>query len=157
MLTFCTTVRCNDEYDMIVGTSTNCSAVCSAKRTRRRQGRAGDEILGISMTCSGIRTSSCRHTSTSWSPICGTRTSSDGAKRTVSTICSTVCRCTLPCGLTAESRSGRVPPSSSSYSEKNSVSPATLVVWLRRASYVASALAVLCPRGASCNSRHSPR
>ena len=39
-------------------------------------------------------------------------------------------------------------PSSSSYSEKNSVSPATLVVWLRRASYVASAVAVFCLRRA---------
>ena len=39
------------------------------------------------------------------------------------TICSTVRRWTLSCGLTSQSRSGRVLPSSFSYSEKNSVKP----------------------------------
>ena len=71
-------------------------------------------------------------------------------RNVLSTICSTVRRWSRSCGLTSKSRSGRVPPGSSSYSEKNSVSPATLVVWLRRASYVASALAVVCPRGVWC-------
>ena len=61
------------------------------------------------MTCSGIRTSSCRHTSTSLLSICGTGTSSDGAKSTVSTICSTVCRWSFSCGLTPTRRSGRAP------------------------------------------------
>ena len=34
--------------------------------------------MATSRTCSGMRTSSCRHTSTSWLSICGTGTSSDG-------------------------------------------------------------------------------
>ena len=42
--------------------------------------------MGTSMTCSGIRTSSCRHTSTSWLSICGTGTSSDGAKHGVANL-----------------------------------------------------------------------
>ena len=143
MSTFCFVISCSKDQDTIVGTSTNCSAICSAKRTRRlRGGRGVGEILGTSIACSGMRTSKSRHTSTSWFPICGTGTSSDGAKSTVSTICSTVCRWSLSCGLTSYIRSGRVPPSSSSKSEKNSVSPATLVVWLRGALFVASALAV---------------
>ena len=104
---------------MIVGTSTSCSAVCSAKCIRRLRGGQGvGEILGTSIACSGMRTSKSRHTSTSWFSICGTGTSSHETKSTVSTICSTVCRWSLSCGLTSYSRSGRVPPSSSSNSEE---------------------------------------
>ena len=72
---------------MIVGTSTNCSTVCSAKRTRLRGGRGVDEILGTSIACSGIGKSRCRHASTSWFSLCGTGTSSDGTTGGLSTIC----------------------------------------------------------------------
>ena len=66
MSTFCSTSPCNAEQDTTVGTSTNCSAVCSAKRTRRLRERREKEILGTSITCSGMRKSSSQHTSTSW-------------------------------------------------------------------------------------------
>ena len=55
----------------------------------------------------------------------------------LSTICSTVRRWSLSCGLTSKSRSGRVSPSSSSYESKNTESSLELaVIWLREASYV---------------------
>ena len=122
---------------MIVVTSTNCSAVCSAKCARRLQCRDGDEILGTSITSSGIWKSICRHTSTSWFSICGTRTSSDGTTSVLSTICSTVRRWSLSCGLTSKSRSGRAPSVSSPYKSKNTGSSLELtVLWLLEASYV---------------------
>ena len=31
MAMFCTTVRCKEEYEMIAGTSTSCSAVCGGR------------------------------------------------------------------------------------------------------------------------------
>ena len=74
--------------------------------------------MGTSMTCSGIRTSSCRHTSTSWLSICGTGISSDGAKSTVSTICSTVCRWSLSCGPDAQ-RGGQAEPHRTNRSTPN--------------------------------------
>ena len=48
--------------DTIVGTSTNCSASCGAMSTLRECQDEG-EILGTSITCSGIWKSRCRHTS----------------------------------------------------------------------------------------------
>ena len=89
------------------------------------------------MTCSGMRTSSCRHTSTSWLSICGTGTTSDGAKSTVSTICSTVCRWSLSCGLTPMRRSGRAHSVYSSNKSKYTESSLELTIfWLRGASCV---------------------
>ena len=54
-------------------------------------------------------------------------------------------RCwTRSCGRTSTRGGGSTPLSSSSNNEKNSVSPATLFFWLRRALFVA----VFCLRGA---------
>ena len=63
-------------------------------------------------------------------------------------MCSTVCHFTRSCGRGSAKASGRVPLSSSSNNEKYSVSPATLFFWLRRALFVASALAAFWLRGA---------
>ena len=51
MAMFCSTVRCKEEYEMIVGTSTSCSAVCGgrAKSTIRRRALSS-EIFGTSIT-----------------------------------------------------------------------------------------------------------
>ena len=98
-------------------TSANCSAICVAARAARR-GRGGQEIMGTSITCSGTEMSKCLTASTSWSPDCGTgasRICTIGAKRTKSTICSTVCRWTRSCGPGGSARlAGRLPPGSSS-------------------------------------------
>ena len=107
MSTFCSTSPDKEEQDTIVGTSTNCSAVCGTLSTRRlRERRDEDEILGTSIACSGMRISSCRHTSTCWFSICGTGTSSDGTMNVLSRICSTVRHWSRSCGLTSKSRSG---------------------------------------------------
>ena len=58
---------------MIVGTSTNCSAVCGTERTVRGQ-RDGVEILGTLITCSGTKESRAVRNVNSWSIICGTGT-----------------------------------------------------------------------------------
>ena len=52
MSTCCSTVRCNEEEEMIVGTSTSCSASC-VTRTAVRLGTSKSRILGTSITCSG--------------------------------------------------------------------------------------------------------
>ena len=71
------------------------------------------------------------------STICGTGTSFDGAMSVVSTICSTVRRWSLSCGLTSKSRSSRALSVSSSNKSKNTESSLELaVIWLREASYV---------------------
>ena len=134
----------------MVSTSTKCSAVSVERRSQstRRCWIVSCEILGTSITCSGKTVSTNLKTSSRSFVICCTGASRVCTEGETSTECSAVCRCTRACGLTPARRSGRVPPSSSSYSEKNSVSPATLGLWLQRASYVALALAVFCPRGA---------
>ena len=70
---------------MIVGTSTNCSAVCGTERTVRGQ----REGVG-----SGTKESRAVKNDNSWSTICGTGTSRVGDPDTASTIWSTVCRWT---------------------------------------------------------------
>ena len=52
MARFCSTIRCNEEKDMIVGNSTSCSASC-VSRTTVRTGTSSGRILGTSITCSG--------------------------------------------------------------------------------------------------------
>ena len=97
--------------------------------------------LGTSIHCSGSWRSKGERTSTSCSTICGSTSWSSGITGTGSTICSTV-------RPDASEAVKPRPPRSSSYSDKNSVSPATLVFWLRRAMFVASAVAVFCLRRA---------
>ena len=107
----CTAVRCwRTATYKIVGTSTNCSAICSALSTVREQ-REGVEIEGTSITCSGRTGSSTpRIFSTSnWSTICGMR-----ASRTCTTGAEGSCSATgrgnttcVPCGSANEA--GRVP------------------------------------------------
>ena len=50
MLTSCSTFRCNEEKDTIVGTSTSCSASCGS-RTGVRAQSSSMRILGTSITC----------------------------------------------------------------------------------------------------------
>ena len=53
MSTNCSTLRCKkEEIDTGVGTSTNCSAVCGARRTVRAA-RGGQTILGTSINLLG--------------------------------------------------------------------------------------------------------
>ena len=57
MSTWCSTVRCNEELDTIVGTSTSCSASCVSRHKRRRATSRG-KIFGTSITGSAT-TSNC--------------------------------------------------------------------------------------------------
>ena len=101
MATFCSIVRCgNEEEEIIVGTSTNWSAVCGARRTVRAA-RGGHTILGTSITYSATRKSRGARMSTNCSTICGANTWSNGTTSTGSTICSTVRCCTRACGSTS--------------------------------------------------------
>ena len=97
---------------MIVGTSTNCSAVCGTERTVRGQ-RRGVEILGTSMTCSGTKESRAVRNDNSWSTICGTGASRICRRGAETTVCSKMCRWTLSTtfGGSGSSRTpGRLPP-----------------------------------------------
>ena len=72
MSTICWTISCwSEERNNTVGTSTNCSAVCGARRTVRAA-RGGRTILGTSITCSATRKSRGARKSTNCSTICGT-------------------------------------------------------------------------------------
>ena len=94
MSTFCSTSPCKEDKDTITGTSTNCSVCGTLSPWSLRERRDEDGI-------SGMRISSCRHTSTSWFSICGIGTSSDRTMNMLSTICSTVRRWSRSCGLTS--------------------------------------------------------
>ena len=64
MSTCCSTVRCNEEQKMIVGTSTSCSASCGT-RTAVRAGTSKGWILGTSITCSASSESTRKNCSMS--------------------------------------------------------------------------------------------
>ena len=121
-----------------VGTSTNCSASCGSKTVQCGMESCG--ILGTAMTCSGIAVSRSLRTSTSWSTICGTVTS---RSRQAAPRRAAEPALAGPRGWTRPV--GRVPhtASSSSNSEKNAVSPATLVFDVQCVASVV--LAVSCP------------
>ena len=80
MLTACSAVRCwSEAKDKMVGTSTNCSAICGSRRSRstKRGWMMSFEIVGTSITCS---TGNCvsrdlKKWCTSCSPSCGTGSS----------------------------------------------------------------------------------
>ena len=109
MSTVCSIIRCNEENDTIVGTSTSCSASCGS-RTEVRSGMNSTKNLGTSITCSATGMSASRNwsTSTSCHTISGTGPSSVGNPGT-STIWSTACRCAPTCGSTSNSGAGRIP------------------------------------------------
>ena len=79
---------------MIVGTSTSCSTSCVTRRAARI-GTSRGRILGTTMTCAGSGDSAAKKCSVSgsWSTICGTGTSREGAGR-----CPTKCRRIRPWG-----------------------------------------------------------
>ena len=58
------TLKTSTDRDTIVGAFNSCSAVCGSDRTVRDTWD-GNEILGTSITCSGIRRSKCISTATS--------------------------------------------------------------------------------------------
>ena len=120
---------------MIVGTSTNCSAVCTTGTLLRRQRRDEDEILGTSIACSGMCKSRCRHASTSWSTPCGPGMSRIYTMGTTSANCSTVRCWTRSCGSRGSPRQGGREPlsaSSSSNSWKNAWGGGASVAVARR-------------------------
>ena len=137
--------------------STSCSTRCGS-RHKRRAGMSSRETLGTSITCSatGHSVSKKRKTSTSCSPISGTRTSRIGSAGAVSTIWSAECCWTRSCGLTPARRSGRDPVAgTSSTSMAKYWVPATWgwdVPELGRVVQLVPTpplLAVICPRGAA--------
>ena len=65
MSTFCSIIRCNEEYDTIVGTSASC-----VSRTAVRGGMRSMKILGTSITCMSV-SKKCMM-SGNCSTICGT-------------------------------------------------------------------------------------
>ena len=94
----------------------HCSVVCVLRKTLRER-RDEDEILGTSITCSGIGKSRCQHASTSWSPPCGPGMSRITTMGTTSASCSTVRCWTLSCGPHDPNKvteGGQEPPGSSS-------------------------------------------
>ena len=101
--------------------------------TRRLQERRDeDEILGTSIACSGIRTSSCQHISTSWFSICGAGISRIWTSGTTSAMCSTMRSWTRSCGPCGSAKlAGRTPfsASSSSNSWKNAWGGGVLSPW----------------------------
>ena len=116
------------------------------------------KILGTSITCStsGKELSRIFSTSTSCSTTSGTGASSIGRTGAPSAICSTVCRCTRSCGPdTAESRSGREPPSSGTltssrpwYRVTGSWEVGASGIWPCASPRThLPALAIVCPRG----------
>ena len=143
MSTFCSTVRCarsacNNAIigkEMIVGTSTNCSASCGARRTARI-GTSSVMILGTSMTGSGTVVSLSKNRSTSCSLFHRLRHRSveslhQGRTADVGrAMCSMVCRWTRSCGLGSARTPGRNPAVSSSNNSKITASPAALVLCL---------------------------
>ena len=98
------------------GTSTNCSATSSRK------------MLGTSITCS-TRGKPCIEETEDVPPAvllsAAQERQADGTTNELSTICSTVRRCTRSSGLTSRSRSGRIPPSSSTVGSCNLTLPGT--------------------------------
>ena len=84
------------------------------RRRSRRDVLEGDLGHVDDLSATGKSASKKRRTSTSCSTISGTGTLRDGTSGAMSTICSTVCRCTRSCGLTPARRSSRAPPGSSS-------------------------------------------
>ena len=75
MSTICSALRCgSEEWDTIVGTSTNCSTACGALSTAR-EGHDDEETLGTSITCSATGKSKRRKNSNTVSAICGARRS----------------------------------------------------------------------------------
>ena len=73
MSMFCSTDRCNEENEIIVGTSTNCSAL-RVRRRGKRFGTRSREIFGTLITGSAPASTSncCMNSTTCSSPICGT-------------------------------------------------------------------------------------
>ena len=106
MSTCCSTVRCYEEKDTIVGTSTSWSTSCVTRKAARI-GTSKGRILGTSITCSGSGESTRKNCSMSgnWSTTCGTGTSSAGTGR-----CPTTCRRTRDCQPATSDRGAGRPP-----------------------------------------------
>ena len=157
MSMFCST-DCNEENEMIVGTSTSCSAVCGGRETStiRRRRVLSSEIFGTSITGSApASTSNCCMNSTTCSPpICGTGASRIWTGTKVSIICSAVCRWTPNCGRTSTRGVGRAASTSPSSNKSKCTVLAALgrgVFWPVAVFISLSsppALAILSPRGA---------